>query len=105
MENSMEKRIWNIEQMEKDLNLCAEVLQKYEEILIQYREVQEKIRTLSAYYGSAQWREDFEDSENGRLPKDLKCGVLTEDAVWNLLTDNKELTVEMLETAVQILKN
>ena len=101
----MEKRIEYIEQMENNLNDCMEILRKYEDILAQFRDVQKKISALSEYYGSAQWHQDFEDSENGRLPADLQCGVLTEDAVWNLLTDNKQLTVEMLETAVQILKN
>jgi len=104
MENSAENRIKNIEQMEDALNRCTEVLTKYEEALALFRDVQDTIRSLSTYYDSLQWRADFEDSEKGNLPPDLRCGVLTEDAVWNLLTENQELAIEMLETAAEILK-
>ena len=31
------------------------------------------------------------DDEAGRLPADLKRGVLSEDGIWNLLTDCREL--------------
>ena len=30
--------------------------------------------------------------EEGRFPKELKRGVLSEDGIWNLLERNKELT-------------
>ena len=56
-----------------------------------YAEVQEDIRQLSDYYGSKDWKRDFAADEAGRLPADLKRGVLSEDAVWNLLTDIKAI--------------
>lgn len=56
-----------------------------------YAEVQEDIRQLSDYYGSKDWKSDFTADEAGRLPADLKRGVLSEDAVWNLLTDIKAI--------------
>lgn len=37
------------------------------------------------------------DDEAGLLPEDLKRGVLSEDAVWNLLKDHKELQTRMRE--------
>jgi hypothetical protein len=40
---------------------------------------------------------DKDAQEKGALPADLKCGVLSEDAVFNMLTDNKELCVAMAE--------
>ena len=42
-----------------------------------------------------QWRKDFEADEAGKLPQDLKRGVLSEDGLWNLLSDYgrlKEIT-------------
>ena len=40
---------------------------------------------------------DFEDDEKGKLPHDLKRGVLSEDAVYDLLTDSREISVRMLK--------
>ncbi len=44
-----------------------------------------KIRELSAYYGSSEWKKDFAADEAGMLPPDLKRGVLSEDGVYNVL--------------------
>ena len=45
------------------------------------------IQALSAYYEGSLWREDFEADEAGLLPKDLKRGVLSEDGVYDLLSE------------------
>ncbi len=52
----------------------------------------EKVRSLlpeagelAEYYGSDVWKSDFADDEAGKLPESLKRGVLSEDAVYDLL--------------------
>lgn len=45
----------------------------------------EKLRLLDAYYTSGEWREDYEADERGELPPDMKRGVLSQDALYNLL--------------------
>ena len=45
----------------------------------------EMVSELAAYYESAEWKEDFADDEAGRLPKGIKCGVLSEDGIYDLL--------------------
>ena len=45
----------------------------------------EKLRLLNAYYSSGEWREDYEADERGELPPDLKRGVLSQDALYDLL--------------------
>ena len=57
----------------------------------QPHELEEAIEILSAYYGSNDWKQDYADDEAGRLPKELKRGVLSEDGIWNLLSDWKAL--------------
>ena len=47
----------------------------------------EDIGILRAYYASGKWQKDFEADERGKLPKDLKRGVLSEDGLWNLLDE------------------
>ncbi len=54
------------------------------------------VEELSAYYGSKQWKKDFEADEKGKLPQQLKRGVLSEDGLWNLLNEVKEWT-ELLQ--------
>ena len=45
----------------------------------------EKLRLLEVYYTSGEWREDYEADERGELPPDLKRGVLSQDALYDLL--------------------
>jgi hypothetical protein len=40
----------------------------------------------------------MDDDQQGRLPKDLKRGVLSEDGIWNLLEDYRELNKRMTRT-------
>ena len=51
-----------------------------------YEEMQKAIAVLSDYYSSDEWKQDYTDDEAGRLPKDLKRSVLSEDGIWNLLS-------------------
>ena len=39
--------------------------------------------------------DDFEADEEGRIPADLKRGVLSEDAVYDLMTEHRELMTRM----------
>ena len=52
-----------------------------------YDRVVKDIRTLEEYQESGQWREDYEADERGELPASLKRGVLSEDALYNLLEE------------------
>ena len=53
--------------------------------------IKEDVAELSKYYGSELWKQDFAADEAGILPPDLKRGVLSEDGVWNLLSDYREI--------------
>ena len=53
--------------------------------------IKEDVAELSKYYGSELWKQDFAADEAGNLPPDLKRGVLSEDGIWNLLSDYREL--------------
>ena len=46
---------------------------------------------LADYYESEACRRDFDDDEAGRLPPDLRRGVLSEDGIWNALERRREL--------------
>ena len=85
--------------MEQHLDQASQAVMKLSEALDGYAEAQAAISELEAYYGSDEWKQDFADDEAGRLPKNLKRGVLSEDSVWNLLTDCRNLNSRMQELA------
>ena len=85
------KQIARIRQMERRLDKALAAVKRLEAALDKYQAVQEDIVALDEYYGSELWRQDLADDEAGRLPEGLKRGVLSEDGIWNLLTDCKKL--------------
>ena len=84
-----------IEEMEKHFERASEVLARLFSSLEEFAQVQESVKALEAYYGSEEWKKDFLDDEKGLLPTDLKRGVLSEDGVWNLLEEVRELKERM----------
>ena len=52
--------------------------------------IKEDIAELNKYYSCELWKQDFAADEAGKLPPDLKRGVLSEDGIWNLLADYHE---------------
>ena len=47
----------------------------------------EDIAALSAYMASGQWQKDYQADEQGRIPKEMKRGVLSQDGLYNLLQE------------------
>ena len=83
--------------MEQILDEAAEAVSSLSEALEKYSAVQDKLQELAAYYSSKQWRQDFDDDSAGKIPQDLKRSVLSEDAVYNLLTDISDLKEQLKE--------
>ena len=86
------KRIDRITHMEGLLDKSTEVIHRLEQALEDFAALQPDIAELEAYYTSPQWRKDYEADEAGKLPKELKRGVLSEDGIWNVLEDYKRLS-------------
>ena len=85
------EQIARIRLMERRLNQALAAVKRLDSALEKYEAAKEAIAALSEYYGSDLWKQDFAADEAGLLPKGLKRGVLSEDGIWNLLTDCKEL--------------
>ena len=77
--------------MEQRLDRATAAAAALEEALGQYAAVQDDITALDAYLGSPEWHADRAADEAGSLPRDLKRGVLSEDAIWNLLERHRAL--------------
>lgn len=92
-------QIQRITDMERKLNTANQAIQVLADALDNYTLVRQDIESLSAYYLGPQWREDYEADCRGKLPQDLLRGVLSEDAVYDLLTEHDRLLAVMAETA------
>ena len=88
--NKMEQ-IERIRQMELRMERAAKAVMELSAALDNYEAVQDDIAALEQYYGSEEWKQDYAADEAGLLPADLKRGVLSEDGIWNLLSDVREL--------------
>lgn len=98
------EQIERIRDMESCLDTSEKAIRELSEALSTYEEAQLQYRKLSDYYGSDQWMQDYADDEAGKLPRDLKRGVLSEDGVYDLITENRELLVRMLRLVTNALE-
>ncbi len=99
------EQIERIQHYETLLDRIAPVLENLEEALDAFEGIHEDVKELAAYYEDDDWREDFEADEAGRLPADLKRGVLSEDGIYDVLSGHYALTIRLLDTVSTILKN
>ena len=97
----MEKNIARVKENEARLDEIKETISRLDEVLNELDETREKMIALFNYYGSAEWHEDRDLD----LPADIKAGVLSEDSVYDAISDLRDEAFRMIETATDILKN
>ena len=90
-----ETRVERITRYETMLHEVTEVLRKAEQVIDEYKAVCPKIKALEKYYTSPTWKRDFKASEEGKLPEDLLCGVLSEDGINDVLDEDLALREEL----------
>ena len=86
-----ETQIARICRMEEILDKSGKAVRDLQEALDRYVALEEEIRELELYYTGGQWQNDFADDEAGKFPRDLRRGVLSEDAVFDFLTLRDEV--------------
>ena len=86
-----DKAVKRIEEMEQVLDRACSVIADLEKNIAELESLQPDIQKLEAYYTGKDWKADLKLDEQGKLPKDLKRGVLSEDGIYDLLEKNKEL--------------
>lgn len=87
----MQKEIERIRQMEEILDRATAKLDELEEAIAEFTKIQADIQKLEKYYTGKKWKSDLKLDEEGKLPSDLKRGVLSEDGIDTLLERNKDL--------------
>ena len=51
----------------------------------------DNFKALKRYQKSGKWQKDYEADEQGKIPAELKRGVLSQDGLYNLLQDATEV--------------
>lgn len=87
--NDVKDIISRVEEYESKLDRVTTALSELDAALDEYQNVKGDLDDLREYLDSGQWRKDYEADERGELPEDLKRGVLTQDAIWDLLEREK----------------
>lgn len=100
-----QKMLARIQEMEALMDAQAERVAHLKSVLAEFNDKRSAYQTLSAYYDSEQYRHDMAVDRAGQLPHDLKRGVLSEDGLYFLFGDHYQLGIELLETALFLLRN
>ena len=79
---------------EERLDKLLESIKKLNNAIDEFESNKKDLDLLKKYYGSKNWFKDKELYENGIIKK-IKAGVLSEDAVWNILDEIDELKKRM----------
>lgn len=91
-----------IRKMEELLDTALEAVSEMSAAMGKYAEAQDAISTLDGYYGSREWKQDCEADESGKLPATLKRGILSQDGIWNMLADVRELNDAIVRMAEKL---
>ena len=101
----MSKQTERITAMEQRFDACQDAADRMLDALYVYETTFADLQKLVKYYEGSQWMKDFEDDEKGKLPRDLKRGVLSEDAVYDLLSDSREISTRMLKIVEKMMNS
>lgn len=99
-----QEKIERIQRMEGYLNAYAKTLEDTKHVMDRLKEHQESYIQLRDYYSSQVYFDDLDLSNQADFPDDLPCGVLSEDAVYDLLDEHFQMGVELLEIATKMIK-
>lgn len=94
----MTEQIERIMNMEERLDRVMKALQDLQNAMEQLEAVKKDVDALSDYYENGTWRQDYEADEAGMLPKDLKRGVLSQDALYDILSEFDTLEKQIRAT-------
>lgn len=89
--NSLQANINRITRMEHNFDELLKMLKNKPESINDIS-IQKMLDELKEYYDSGQWLKDYEADERGKIPRDLKRGVLSQDGLYNLLCEIGEIS-------------
>ena len=91
-----DERVERVKKMEELLDKVTPKVKAFEQSLTNLNSAFDDIKTLNEYY-KKEWKEDYEADEQGKIPKDLKRGVLSQDTLFDLLGKINEFEKDITE--------
>ena len=85
------KRTDRIKIMEDKYDRALKAVSDLDKALENFEGVIPEIEDLLKYYESGNWQKDYKADESGKLPVELKRGVLSQDGIYDLLSDYQRL--------------
>ncbi|MBE6856445.1 MAG: DUF4298 domain-containing protein [Ruminococcus sp.] len=82
-----ETRVQRIARMEEYFDTLCKAVEKDAESVKRDTALRSVFEELTAYYENGQWLADYEADEQGMLPSGLRRGVLSQDGLYNLLSE------------------
>ena len=79
---------------EERLDSLIESIKSLNKSLESFKKNKKNYKLLNDYYGSKEWFKDKDDFEKSKI-SNIKAGVLSEDAVWNMNEEVSDLIDEM----------
>lgn len=98
------EQLERIQKMEGHLNKYAQVLEDAQKALEQLEQSQTEYIQLRDYYTGQDFFDDLEYSNSPEFPENIACGVLSEDAVYDLMGEHFETAINLLDLSSSMLK-
>lgn len=99
-----EKRLENIKNMECIFNELNSSLKDMEKSFEKWKRLFPKFKKLMDYYGSEQWKKDYDDVNNGKLKPKWPHWILSEDAIYDFYEEQKKLCKDIFKFTNKVLK-
>ena len=93
-----------IQKMEKHLDKYSQVLARTQEALAELERCQSDYIQLRNYYTGQEFFDDLKFSNGPDFPENIACGVLSEDAVYDLMGEHFETAINLLDLSSSMLK-
>ncbi len=92
--SKLEERVDRVRKMEQYFDAILDAKRSWPETLLSDPVIRMYLQELQVYYEHGQWLNDYECDERGELPADLKRGVLSQDALYDLFSEMEDLADE-----------
>ncbi len=93
----------NIQRKELILNKTCNLIEKLESVVAEWDDLYDAYQELMDYYSGEQWINDVEASDTGAF-SDMPHGVLSQDAVYNMYSDQRLVAFRLIRTALRYIE-
>ena len=80
-------QIERIQDMDNRMRRAQVSLEQFQKMKGSFAELVKDMEVLSSYYDSDSWMNDYTADEEHRIPNTIRRGVLSQDGLYDLLTE------------------